>query len=132
MKAKRRKSVGSEYFKLKFRADERRVNVRPNSREFSQMKREPVLEEVAGLMTEPRYLKSFSNRVDISRSDTVKGMGSAEPEIIEREEHLVGLSFRFIVEARSVRRFIRRWCMRLFEVIILKLSTYGRLIKLVF
>ena len=52
----------------------------------------------------------------------VKGIGLAEPEIIERDEHLVGLSFKFMVEASSVRRFIRRWCVRLFRVIRLKSS----------
>ena len=61
-------------------------------------------------------------RVDIGRSDIVKGIGLAEPEIIERDDHLVGLSFRFIVEARSLKRFSRRWCMRLFRVIRLKSS----------
>ena len=45
----------------------------------------------------------------------VKGIGLAEPEIIERDEHLVGLSFKFLVEASS-GRFIRCWCVRLFEV----------------
>ena len=84
-----------------------------------------MLEKAAGLMTEPRYLKSLSNRLDISRSDKVKEIGLAELEIIERNEHIVALSFRFIVEARSERRFIRRWSMCLFEVILLKLSALG-------
>ena len=64
MKVKRRKSVGSIYFKLKFRAEE---FVRQNGK-VSQIKRKPALEEEAGLMTEPRYLWGLSNRADISRS----------------------------------------------------------------
>ena len=63
----------------------------------------------------------MSNRVDIGKSDIVKGIGLAEPEIIERDEHLVGLSVKFMVEARSAT-FIRRWCMRLFRMITFKLS----------
>ena len=56
MKAKRRKSIGSINFKLKFRPDERRVDVRPKGREFSQIKRKPALEEAKEPKTEPRYL----------------------------------------------------------------------------
>ena len=52
----------------------------------------------------------------------MKGIGLAEPEIKEIDEHLVGLSFTFIVEASSVRRFIRRWYVRLFRVIRVKKS----------
>ena len=36
--------------------------------------------------------------------DSEENTGLAEPEISEREEHLVTLSFRFVVEARFVRR----------------------------
>ena len=36
-----------------------------------------------------------------------EGSSLAEPGIIERDKHLVSLSFRFTVEARSVGRFIR-------------------------
>ena len=40
MKAKRRKSIGSIHFKLKFRTDERRVNVRQKGRELVKNKKE--------------------------------------------------------------------------------------------
>ena len=50
----------------------------------------------------------MSNRVDIGRSETGKEIGSAGQEGIEKDEHLAGVSFRFMVDARSVRRFIRR------------------------
>ena len=56
MKAKRRKGIGSIYFKLKFRPDEKRVDVRQKGRELVTNKRKPALEEAEGPMTEPRYL----------------------------------------------------------------------------
>ena len=40
MKAKRRKSIGSIHFKLKFRTDERRVDVRQKGRELVMNKKE--------------------------------------------------------------------------------------------
>ena len=55
MKAKRRKSVGSIHFKLKFRPNERRVDVRRKGRGFSRTKMKPALEVAEGPMTEPRY-----------------------------------------------------------------------------
>ena len=58
----------------------------------------------------------------------MKAIGFLEPEIIERDEHLVVLSFEFIVQVISVRRFIRPWCVRLFRVIRLKSSEEGRVI----
>ena len=42
MKAKRRKSVGSIYFKLKFKPDERSVDVRQKDRELVTNKRKPA------------------------------------------------------------------------------------------
>ena len=55
MKAKRRKSVGSIHFKLKFRPDKSRVDVRQKGRELFTNKRKPTLKEAEGPMTEPRY-----------------------------------------------------------------------------
>ena len=56
MKAKRGKSVGSIHLKLKFRVNERRVDVRQKGREFSRIKRKATLDESGRAMTEPRYL----------------------------------------------------------------------------
>ena len=56
VKAKRRKSVGSTSFTLKFRPDERRVHVRQKGRELVTNKRKPALEEAEEPMTEPRHL----------------------------------------------------------------------------
>ena len=72
-----------------------------------------MLEKVKGLMIQPRCIWGLSNRVDIGGSDIVKGIGLAEPEIIERDEYLASLSFRSMVEARSVR-FIKRCTTHLF------------------
>ena len=51
-------------------------------------------------MTKPRYLWSFSYKVEIVRSERVKRIGLGDPEIMEREQHLKGLSVRFIEVAR--------------------------------
>ena len=51
-------------------------------------------------MTEPRYLCGLLYKVEIVRSERVKRIGLRDPEIMEREEHLEGLSFRFIEVAR--------------------------------
>ena len=67
-------------------------------------------------MVEPRYLCGLSNNVEIGVSETAKGIGLAEPETIEREEHLDGFSFRFIEAVRAFRRVIRRWWAHLFVI----------------
>ena len=64
----------------------------------------------------------LSNNVEIGVSEIVKGIGLAEPETIEREEHLDGFSFRFIEAVRAFRRVIRRWWVRWFVMIRLKSS----------
>ena len=56
MKAKRSKSVGSIYCELKFRSEERRVDVIQKGRELVTIKRKPALEEEEGPTTEPRCL----------------------------------------------------------------------------
>ena len=73
-------------------------------------------------MVEPRYSCGLSNNVEIGVSGIVKRIGLAEPETIEREDHLDGFSFRFIEVVRAFRRVIRRWWVRLFVVIRLKSS----------
>ena len=59
----------------------------------------------------------LSSNVEIGESETVKRIGLAEPETLEREEHLDGFSFRFIGAVRALRRVIRRLWVRLLVVI---------------
>ena len=68
------------------------------------------------------YVCSFSNNVGIGASETVKKIGLAEPETIEREGHLGGFSFRFIEAVRTLKQVFRRCWVRLFVVIRLKSS----------
>ena len=42
----------------------------------------------------------MSYNVDMVRSERVKQIGLGDPEIMEREQHLEGLTFRFIEVAR--------------------------------
>ena len=48
-------------------------------------------------------LFGLSNNVEIGVSEIVKGISLAEPETIEREEHLDGSIFRFIEAVRAFR-----------------------------
>ena len=67
---------------------------------FSFRKEKPAEEEAEGPITDPRYLWGLSKRVERGLLSTEKGIGFAEPETMEREQHLAGLSFRSIDEVR--------------------------------
>ena len=51
-------------------------------------------------MTEPRYLGDLRKRVEMLVSEIEKDIGLGEPEMIEREAHFDGFTFRFMEEAR--------------------------------
>ena len=65
------------------------------------MKEKPAAEEADGPIMELRYLWSLSKRVESGKSLVVKETALAEPETMEREQHLVGLRQRSMDEARS-------------------------------
>ena len=65
---------------------------------FSLRKEKPAEEEAEGRITDPRYLWGLSKRVEGCCRQ--KGTGFAEPETMEREQHLAGLNFRIIDELR--------------------------------
>ena len=67
---------------------------------FSFKKEKPAEEEAEWPITEPRYLWGLSKRVERGLLSTEKGIGFADPETMEREQHLAGLSFRSIDEVR--------------------------------
>ena len=68
---------------------------------FSFRKEKPAEEEAEGPITDPRHLWGLSKRVERGLFSTEKkGIGFAEPETMEREQHLGGLSFRSIDEVR--------------------------------
>ena len=109
-KAKRRKSVGSIHFKLKFRPDKRRVDVKQKSRKLFTNEKEANVRR--GRRTDDRanklrrFVKQSRHRQIRDREDSsFCGAGGNR-----KHEHLAGVSFRFIVEAISVRRFIRYTC----------------------
>ena len=61
---------------------------------FSLRKEEAAAEEAEGLITDPRYLWGLSKRVESGVSSTEKGIGLAEPETMDKEQHLADLSFK--------------------------------------
>ena len=67
---------------------------------LSFKKKKPAEEEGKGPITKPRYLWGLSKRVERVVSSTEKGIGLAEPETMQREQHLAGLSLRSIDEVR--------------------------------
>ena len=76
---------------------------------LSFRKEKPAEEEAEGPITHPRYLWGLSKRVERVVWSTVKGIGLAEPETMDREQHLAGLSLRSIDEVRLVSLWISRW-----------------------
>lgn len=72
------------------------------------MREKPAAEEAEGPVIEPRYLWGLSKSVESGVSLVVKVTGLAEPETIEREQHLDGFRWRSIDEVRRVILLIRR------------------------
>ena len=89
---------------------------------FFLREEKPAAEEAEGLITDPMYLWGLSKRVESGVSSTENGIGVAEPETMDKEQHLAGLSFKSIDDVRLDSLWIRRWCVRLFVVIRLKSS----------
>ena len=91
---KRRKSIGSIHFKLKFRRDERRVDIRQKSRELVTNKKEASVRR--GRRTDDRA-KIFIRLAKQSRHRQIRyseGNRFGRAGKIERDEHLIGLSFK--------------------------------------
>ena len=88
---------------------------------FSLRKEKPAAEEAEGLITDPRYLWGLSKRVESGVSSTENGIGLAEPETMDKEQHL-GLSFKSIDDVSLDSLWIRCWCVCLFVIIRLKSS----------
>ena len=89
MKAKRRKRVGSIYFKLKFRPDERRVDVRQKGRELVTNKKEVSVRRSRRTDDRAKILLRFVKQSGCRQIRYSEGNNLAEPEITERHEHLV-------------------------------------------
>ena len=73
-----------------------------------------AVEEAEGPMTEQRSLGGVSKRVLRRESQTGKWIGFGVQEKMEKEQHLEGLSLRFINKARLFI-WMRFWWVRLSE-----------------